>query len=159
MSYFYRDDLTYADMAFDVCADSPEGLLSSSVDALTHLMVADLASLKKEVRREFSFKTKAWPLEAALEELLYELLQKVIFYKDAEGLLLRVDVIRIDATALTQPMQSQQEAEYTLHALLTGEKIAPDRHELGTDVKGVTFHHYRVTRDARHWKATVVVDT
>jgi len=48
---------------------------------------------------------------------------------------------------------------FRLKAILSGEKIDPDRHELGTDVKGVTFYKYDVSRNSQGWKATIVVDT
>lgn len=154
MSYSYREDLTFADMAFDVQASTPEELLSSAVDAMVHLMVGDLETIKRKVKREIQFQSKEPQLALALSEFLYDLLQKVIYYKDAQSLFLRAERIEL----LNTPQG------FGLKAILSGEQIDPDRHELGTDVKGVTFYKYDVSpsdlcKDTQGWKATVVVDT
>ena len=45
-----------------------------------------------------------------------------------------------------------------LDAVLAGERIDPERHELLADVKAVTFHDLRVERTATGWDAHVTLD-
>jgi SHS2 domain-containing protein len=72
----------------------------------------------------------------------------LVYYKDAEQLLLRVQQLRV-----VEDAQS-----YTVHATLVGEPIAPDRHHLRVDVKAVTLHRFSLTQTQRGWEATVVLD-
>jgi SHS2 domain-containing protein len=118
---------------------------------MVHLMVDPLETLGRGIQREVVFYSEELTLESALSDLLYELLQKVIFYKDAEGLFLRVDHLSIS------PQKGA--SGFELRVMFSGEPIQPNPHLLGTDVKGVTFHKYDVSRRPSGWKATVVVDT
>jgi len=88
-------------------------------------------------------------VEAATEELLlFQLLQELIYHKDAERLLLRVPAVRIE----------RRDEGYTLSAEAYGEELDPDRHSLLADVKAVTLYRFRVAPVAGGWEATVVLD-
>jgi len=82
------------------------------------------------------------------EMLLFELLQELIFYKDAEMLLLRVRDIRI----------APEGGRLVLRAVALGEEIDVDRHEMGVDVKAVTLHRYRVEKTKEGWEALIILD-
>jgi SHS2 domain-containing protein len=86
--------------------------------------------------------------ESEPDLLLFQLLQELIFYKDAERLLLRVRGLRIERAP----------GGYRLAADLAGEGIDADRHELNVDVKAVTLHRFRVETKEGGWKATVILD-
>jgi SHS2 domain-containing protein len=86
--------------------------------------------------------------EQSVDLLLYNFLQELIYYKDAEALLLRLAHCRIEA---------ESEAAI-LHALATGEQIDLNRHHLGTDVKAVTFHRFSLSKEGELWRTTVVLD-
>lgn len=45
-----------------------------------------------------------------------------------------------------------------LHAIVKGEKVDLDRHQIYCEVKAVTFHGLRITKEGDLWKATVIVD-
>jgi len=79
---------------------------------------------------------------------LFQLLQELIFFKDAEKLLLRVKEIRI----------RRLEDRFTLEAKARGEELDPSRHDLVVDVKAVTLHRFQVEQTAQGWKATVILD-
>lgn len=81
--------------------------------------------------------------------LLFQFLQELLFFKDAEQLLLRVSEIRIE----------NQNAFHKLTAEAYGERINPDKHELLVDVKAVTLHRFTVGQTPRGWEATVILDT
>ena len=80
--------------------------------------------------------------------LLFELLQEVIYYKDAEQLLLRIKDMTITRLA----------GAYMLRAVGTGERLDPLRHEQRADVKAVTLHHFKVEKTGGRWKALVILD-
>ena len=80
--------------------------------------------------------------------LLFDLLQELIFYKDSEQLLLRVDEVRIE----TQP------GEYRVTATGRGETLDPGRHEQRVDVKAVTLHQFSLEKTDDGWMAQVILD-
>jgi len=84
----------------------------------------------------------------AADMLLYGLLQELVYYKDAEQLLLRVKEVQLTASA----------DGYSLTAKTRGEKLDPDRHALAADVKAVTLHRFSVTETDKGWRAFVILD-
>jgi SHS2 domain-containing protein len=84
----------------------------------------------------------------ALDMLLFELLQELIYYKDAEELLLRLHSLRIE----------EGEGSYRLLAEARGEKIDRERHPLNVDVKAVTLHRFSVEKTPAGWRAAVILD-
>ena len=77
---------------------------------------------------------------------LVAFLDELIYRKDVEELLLRATEVHVDA------------ADHRVQAVLVGERIEPERHELVADVKGVTLHDLRVERAETGWHAYVTLD-
>jgi SHS2 domain-containing protein len=142
----YLEDRAIADVAFSATGKSLEELFGSSVDALVNAMVTNLASIIAREKRPVEMSAEG------IDMLLFELLQEVIFCKDAEGLLLRLESIKISgASGGALPMAS-------LSGVLSGERIDPRRHMLAVDVKAVTLYRYRVEAVQDGWEAEVVLD-
>ena len=83
-----------------------------------------------------------------LDLLLLQFLQELLFYKDAQRLLLRVYAVQI----------TTHDQRFALEARAAGEPLDPARHALGADVKGVTLHRLQVVQTSNGWEATVVLD-
>ena len=45
-----------------------------------------------------------------------------------------------------------------LEADCKGEKIDPDKHEIGNDVKAVTYHDFKLTQEGDKWTCYVLLD-
>jgi SHS2 domain-containing protein len=86
--------------------------------------------------------------DEALDMLLFQFLQELIFYKDAEKLLLRVAAVEI----------IKEKESFRLSAEAFGEELDPVRHELNVDVKAVTLYRLSVEETKGGWKATVILD-
>jgi len=86
---------------------------------------------------------------AAVDLLLFDLLQQLVYYKDAEQLLLRVNGVEI---------QQIGKKRWTLSASAAGERINPTRHHLGADVKAVTLHEFSLEHSGKGWRAHVILD-
>jgi SHS2 domain-containing protein len=142
MPYEFVDELTMADIAFRAWGRDLTETFVSAADAVMNAMVEDLAAIQPHGTRQLSVE------HDALDMLLFNFLQELVYYKDAEQLLLRVQQLRVVDDA--QP--------YTVHATLVGEPIAPDRHHMRVDVKAVTLHRFSLTQTQRGWEATVVLD-
>jgi len=145
MPYRFVDDLTVADVAFEARGTSLEELFCSAWQATLQVMIEDPSALTGTESRTFALE------EPSLDLLLYNFLQELIYYKDAEDLLLRLEDCRIQ-------FREQEGGPARLQALASGQTIDPEAHRLGTDVKAVTFYNFSLHRDNRGWRATVVLD-
>jgi SHS2 domain-containing protein len=80
--------------------------------------------------------------------LLFDFLQELIYFKDAEQLLLRVREVSID----------EKDGEFFLKAKTAGEPLDAARHHQRADVKAVTLHDFSVEKQDEGWKARVLLD-
>lgn len=142
MPYQFLEDVAIADIAFEATGATLEELFYSAADATMNAMVDDLSTIQRTTQ-------KAVALEAeAADLLLVNFLQEVIYYKDAQRLLLRPERLSIQ----------RSDQHLALQATLSGEPINPARHELKVDVKAVTFHQLKVAETPQGWEAMVILD-
>jgi SHS2 domain-containing protein len=87
-------------------------------------------------------------VEDSLDLLLLQILQEIVYYKDAEHLFLRCDSAHIEKSGEC----------WKLSAKLAGEPIDTIQHEMLADVKAVTLHLLAVERAASGWTARAVLD-
>jgi SHS2 domain-containing protein len=140
--YRYLEEIATADVAFEAWGATKEEAFLAAADATLNTMVEDIGTVSPREGRVFSLAA------GALDLLLFELLQELVYWKDAGRLLLRVRDLRIEEAG----------PGYRLHADATGETIDPARHPLLADVKAVTLHRLVVERRPDGWHATVVLD-
>jgi SHS2 domain-containing protein len=142
MSYRYLEDIALADAAFEAWTSTLEELMVAAADATINVMVEDLGTIRPLVRRTINLGPEA------VDMLLYGLLQELVYFKDAEQLLLRVEKVGITSGP----------DGYCLRAEVHGEKLDPNRHSLASDVKAVTLHRFSVTKTDSGWHAFVILD-
>ena len=140
MPYEFLDDGVTSDVTFHAWGGSLEELFAAAADATLNVMVRSVESVR-------SLESRSVSVEAdELDLLLKRFLDELIYRKDVEQLLLRATDVHVDA------------AEHRVQAVLVGERIEPERHELVADVKGVTLHDLRVERAETGWHAYVTLD-
>ena len=142
MPYRYLENIAIADIAFEAWGETVEEMFIAASDAVINTMVADLCAIEARISRRFQVE------EGSIEVLLFQMLQELIYYKDAEQLLLRARSVRI----------TPRGDGWVALIETAGEPIAPERHELIVDVKAVTLYQFRVEHTAKGWRAAVVVD-
>jgi len=140
--YNYRDDITIADAAFDAFGSTPEELFMAAADATLNVMVENIEDIRPA--RFMNFRCAV----DSVDMLLFMLLWELLFYKDKERLLYRVNSLRLKLG----------DDSCTIDALFAGEPIDPERHRMLADVKAVTLHRFKVERVVDGWEATVVLD-
>jgi len=142
MSYRFLEDVAIADVAFDARGRTLAELFTNAALAVTNTMVRDVKTVEPRVAKNFE-------LEAHDPEmLLYYFLQELVYYKDAELLLFSGYDLDI----------SRKIGKWRLNAKLRGEKISPEKHDLGADVKAVSLHQFKVRKTAQGWRADVILD-
>ena len=142
MPYEFLEDIAIADIAFRAWGKNLEETFIAASDATMNVMVENLDSIQPLERREFQLQNEA------LDMLLFDLLQELIYYKDSEKLMLRIHRIEI----------KKEDAQHMLKAVARGEKLDPNRHHTRADVKAVTLHRFRLEKTGQYWRALVILD-
>ncbi len=142
MPYEFLEDIAIADIAFRAWGRDLEETFISASDATMNVMVENLDSIRPRERREFQLQN------GALDMVLFDLLQELIYYKDSETLLLRIHEIRIE----------QKDGQHVLKVIALGEKLDPDRHLTRADVKAVTLHRFQLVKIDLGWKTQIILD-
>lgn len=142
MPYRFLDDIATADIAFEATGPDLNELFASAADATLAVMLDDICGLEYREQRSFRLNSPD------VQELLFQFLQEIIFYKDAECLLLKVTDIVVE----------QRSGEYQLSAELAGEPVDIDKHQLNVDIKAVTYHMFEMRKTADGYVVTLVLD-
>ena len=138
----YLEDVSIADVAFEATETTREGIFVEAGKATAGAMVENLNEVRPRVEKAIQVRHRD------LDLLLFDFLQELIFYKDAEELILIVDQVAIE----------ERDGEFQLSATARGEKIDPARHQMGIDVKAVTLHRFELEETDKGWRATVILD-
>ena len=142
MPYRYLEEVATADVAFEAWGEYLEDAFIAAADATVNLMVENLDSICRVEERELEAE------DAAEDLLLFQVLQELIFLKDAYQLLMRIDSVDI--------RRESDRIKFTCKAY--GELIDPQKHGLAVDVKAVTFHNLSLKKTSQGWRAHVVLD-
>jgi SHS2 domain-containing protein len=140
--YEFLEDVATADIAFKARGKDLVELFTAAADATMNVMAEDLDSIRPRTRRDFRLENEA------LDMLLFDFLQELIYYKDAEQLFLRVD--RLDFR--------EEDGRHRMTARTAGEVIDPERHVTRVDVKAVTLHQFQLQHTPHGWEAMVILD-
>ena len=140
MSYRYLDH--GADIGLEVVSDSLVGLFREAGRSVFSLMVE-----VDDIRAEESLELGV--TNSSLEGLLYEWLSELLSLSNLNG------HVYGDFPELTI---EESNSGYELKARAEGEKINPERHELGTEVKAVTYQGLEIAEIDGGWRCRFVVD-
>jgi len=142
MPYQFLEDIAIADIAFTAWGKDLQETFIAAADATMNVMVEDLDSIQPLEKREVRLQNEA------LDMLLFDLLQELVYYKDSEKLMLRIHQIKI----------KRDDGLHVLEAIALGEKLDPNRHHTRVDVKAVTLHRFELIKTDQGWKTTVILD-
>lgn len=144
MPWRFVDDGVTSDLTVLATGHDLDEVFASMADAVTTAMIEDPARTVAA-----SVTLPAVVTAPAPDLLLVRFLDEILFYKDARGLVLRAEGVRVDGDATRG---------YTANATLVGEPIDPRKHVLGADVKAATLYGLRVDRKADGWEAEITLD-
>ena len=142
MPYHYLEEIGTADIAFEATGRDLAELFSYAADAMTNVMIDNIEAIQPRNTRQIELSNDK------LDMLLFDLLQELIFLKDAERLLLRMREVQI----------AERDEKLFLHGIAEGEPLDAERHHQRADVKAVTLHDFSVERTEGGWKARVLLD-
>lgn len=142
MPYKFLEDLATADIAFEANGKTLEELFIQAALATTNVMVRNLKKIEGKEKREVRVEADQ------LDMLLFNFLQEIIFYKDAEQLIFGRYGVKID----------KKDSGFKLTAEIFGEKLDMMKHDLIVDVKAVTLHQFEVKKTEEGWRVRVILD-
>ncbi len=142
MPFKFLEDAATADIAFEAWGRDLAGTFIAAADATLNVMVEELESIVPREERKFALENEE------LDLLLLNFLQELIYYKDAEQLMLRVMDVEVNA----------ENPPFSLRATARGELLAPERHHPRVDVKAVTLHEFRLEKINGGWRTFVILD-
>ena len=142
MPYEYLEEIGTADIAFEATGRDLAELFMAAADATMNVMIDNLDGIEPRETLQIELSNDK------LDMLLFDLLQELIFLKDAERLLLRIREVQI----------SGRDEIYFVKATAEGEPLDAERHHQRADVKAVTLHDFSVERTEGGWKARVLLD-
>jgi SHS2 domain-containing protein len=124
-------DAVTSDLCVGLSGETLEEVFAALSEALLAATVVHPEAVAATARRRLD-------LDAAdLERLLVRFANELIFARDADGLLLRAERLRVESDGCAR-----------VHADLAGERFDPARHGAGTDVKAATLHGLALSRTA-----------
>jgi SHS2 domain-containing protein len=140
-SFRFVDEVT-SDASFVAEAPTLSALFTAASDALLALTVERPDEVRALVRHELELD------DERLDWLLLRFLNELIYLRDAEGLLLRVETLELEDST----------PELRLRATLVGEPLDLTRHTAASEVKAATAYGLRVERGAGGWTASATLD-
>ena len=127
-----------ADLGIRVLAADRETLFVEAAQAMFSAIVEDLSTVKPEREIEIILHGQE------MDYLLFDWLKALLYYFDAEHLLLGTFEVKITDQGLTGKAR--------------GEPLDRSQHLLEHEVKAITYHGLRVEQTADGWLAEVIVD-
>jgi SHS2 domain-containing protein len=127
-----------ADLGLRIRADDLDTLFAEAGQALFSVIVDNPQDIRAVEEMPCTIKG------SDAEELLHDWLTELLFTFHVRRLLLAKFQVRITSTELT--------------AIAIGEKFDPSRHQLGMEVKAITWHGLKVVQTPSGWMAEVIVD-
>ena len=142
MPYHFLEEEATSDVAFEATGEDLPRVFRSAGDALMNVMVDNIDAIQTREKRLIEIDNRD------LDLLLLDVLQALVYYKDAEQLLLRI----------TQADIKKAKNVWHVKATAKGEYLDRERHHLLVDVKAVTLHDFRLEQAENGWKAHVILD-
>ncbi len=127
-----------ADVGLEARADTLGELFEAMGEGLADV-ICPRQSVKKQ--KTLQIQVESENVESLLVDFLAELLG---LFNLEKFLVAGVKVKRIDETSVA--------------AEVTGETYDPARHELGDEIKAVTYHQLKVAREGDEWTGRVILD-
>ena len=141
MPYKYLEDEAIADIAFKAWGDSLNEVFIEAATAVYSLLtnIEDLSD-DKSIQINIKAETR--------EKLLYKFLDEIIYLKDAELFFpkkVEVSIVEI-------------EGNFTVNGSFYGCEFDYERHQMGNDIKAITYHDFYLKQKEDKWECYVLVD-
>src|SRR5437660_384674 len=117
MTYRFLEDIAVADVACEIEAATLDQIFAEAAEAFLKVQIENLEAVRPLQEQSFQLEN------AQVDLLLYHFLQELIYFKDAQKLLLLPDKIAVTSAP----------NGFLLNASLKGETLQPERHHQVVD--------------------------
>lgn len=142
MAFRQIDDITSADIALEIRANSAGALFVEAGAALRAVMLENSEHAPGATEMTFELR------DESIEALLHSFIDELLFHKDSNGLLVTPRSAEVLCDSSGARLRCHARAERIDHAF----------HRFIVDVKAVTMHRFSVRHEAGLWTATIVLD-
>ncbi|MBY9007642.1 MAG: archease [Candidatus Lokiarchaeota archaeon] len=120
-----------------------EDAFAQTAYALMATITPDLKKISKNVSKTFKVTSED------KEALLFDFLSEFLFYFDVEGLVFN----EINITSI-----NKKNDQYELTVILLGEEFNKEIHEIGTEVKAITYSFMKIEEKDNYIEIRIVFD-
>jgi len=142
MPYRFLEEEATADVAFEAWGKDLAGVFRDAADAVINVMIDNIHAVEPRETRPFEIENRQ------LDLLLFNALEQLVYYKDAQQLLLRLNGVSV----------SRHGERWRVHAVGAGERLDLTRHHQHVDVKAITLHDFSLKQTDGEWRAHVILD-
>ncbi len=142
MDYEILENITSADIAVAVTGENLNELFMKGGMALVSEMTDDPGKIIEKETRIGALS------HHELELLFFQFLNEILFYKDAEGVILKPVNVKIESSG----------GEYTCTYIFAGEVINESLCGFRVDIKGVSLHHLKIEKWDGVFRGVAVFD-
>lgn len=139
MEKFKFIDITTADVAFEAYGKDLDKLFANAALAMFDVMI-NTKQVKPKIKKSVAVNGND------LQSLLFNWLNKLLIFVDAENLAFSEFDVKVD------------EKNLELKAVCKGEKMNRRKHETRTAVKAATYHKMEIKKEEGFWRARVILD-
>lgn len=137
MKFKFLEKVATADIAFESYGKTLEELFENTALAFAETS-ADLKTVEAKTKKLIELENND------PEQLLFDFIGELIYLKDADYFIFKKFNIKLKDNKLV--------------AECYGEKINQKKHNLRNDVKAITYHMYKITKNKTGYKAMIVLD-
>ncbi|MFQ5621548.1 MAG: archease [Candidatus Nanoarchaeia archaeon] len=131
-----------ADIAFEAYGKDLNELFQNAALAVGATTIPTIEKVETKEAKEIELTADS------LGQLLIDFLEELVFIKDTLHLVFS-DI---------QCAVSKAQEHAHIRATLKGEKIDDKKHELGNDIKAVTYHDFKLEETKEGWKCYIILD-
>ena len=140
--YEFRSDIAISDSAFYAYGKDYSELIKNACLAVIETMV-NIEKIEEKIEEKITVKANS------MEKLLYNVMEEVVYLKDAKQLVFHSFEIK---GLKTEPPNCE------VAVVMKGEKIDLEKHEAHADVKAVTYLDYGIKKIKDGFRASVTLD-
>lgn len=142
MPYQYLEDEAISDIAFKAWGDNLNDIFKEAAKAVYSLLT-NIEELTDDLNYPINIKSDS------LEKLLYKFLDEIIYLKDAELFFPKnVDLVIVE----------DKDGNYILNGTFYGCEFDYKVHQMGNDIKAITYHDFYLKNLNNKWECYVLVD-
>ncbi len=141
MKFKYLEDIATADVAMQAFGKTIEEAFKNSALGMYNI-ITDLKKVKPVIKKTIEIKS------SSLKSLLYDWLEYLLIYFDTEGLIFSSYNITV----------KKDKGHFLINGEILGEIFDKRKHSIKGEVKAVTYHQMKITKEKGKYIIQIIFD-